>query len=947
MKQKYFYLLLLLQFFIFGNSQTLDQANAPSGIGGGSFTISPSQNAGQSFTAGVTGDLTQINIRIGNWGGIFVAGDFQLRIFDGNGYGGTVLNSTTFTINSAPVSSDYQELVIPLSSSVPIASGSMYTIDLRGITGAVSTHGANPDYVNGGLYFSDGNNLLYNSYDLWFKTFVNVPTPATHLNFDGSNDFVDLGNTLTSTLNGANFFTVEAWVYTPSVTGTKTIVGNHISNGAHFNLRIINDRLNGFLGFGAYDLNSAAGTIVANTWQHVAMVYNDTTLKLYIDGTEVASMAIPAAYSLQNTIQPYRIGASGYGGEYFNGNIDDVRIWNVVKTPDQLAASKNCELLGNEPGLLRYYKFNQGFDTADNSAITSATDATANANNGTLTNFSLNGTTSNWLAGSPVTTGSIIPSNAIVTTPVVYGQGDTASAITATVGANGTGLVWYTSATGGTGSTTAPTPSTATVGSTSYWVSSTNANECESARVEIVVNVIVANDECANAISLTVGSNSFNDFPENILLTTATNSGAPSPTCGDFQGGDVWYTVSVPGSGNVVIETDGAGLYDTGLEVYTGSCGTFSLVACDDNSGNGNYSRVLLLGQTPGTLLYVRVWENFFGISNAQFQISAYDYVVPATHLNFDGTNDSVVSANAITSNTGSQTYQAWFRISSSVSTQKVILQRGIDGTGGWSIQLSISNSNRLQGGIVSTLSPIVSGTTILAPNTWYHATLAIENNGMLRLYLNGVEEASASVGALNLRNSDNRLRVGSGNIPSEFFNGDIDEVRVWDVALSATDILATRDCELDNSQTNVVVYYKFNQGFDQINNTAITTATDDSGNSNNGTLTGFTLTGTTSNWSSGSAVTTGNTCSIVLNSDDFEVANFGIYPNPTTGIVNIKSDIALTIEIYDLLGKRIVLKKINSGIENIDITNYPSGIYLLKSTNDLGNSKTYKIIKE
>jgi hypothetical protein len=50
-------------------------------------------------------------------------------------------------------------------------------------------------------------------------------------------------------------------------------------------------------------------------------------------------------------------------------------------------------------------------------------------------------------------------------------------------------LLWYTTATGGTGSATAPTPSTASVGSTTYWVSSTNANGCESARVEIVVNV--------------------------------------------------------------------------------------------------------------------------------------------------------------------------------------------------------------------------------------------------------------------------------------------------------------------------------------------------------------------------------------------------------------------------------------------------------------------------
>ena len=52
---------------------------------------------------------------------------------------------------------------------------------------------------------------------------------------------------------------------------------------------------------------------------------------------------------------------------------------------------------------------------------------------------------------------------------VTYCQGATASPLTAT----GTNLLWYTTATGGTGSATAPTPSTATPGTTSYWVSQT------------------------------------------------------------------------------------------------------------------------------------------------------------------------------------------------------------------------------------------------------------------------------------------------------------------------------------------------------------------------------------------------------------------------------------------------------------------------------------------
>jgi large repetitive protein len=79
---------------------------------------------------------------------------------------------------------------------------------------------------------------------------------------------------------------------------------------------------------------------------------------------------------------------------------------------------------------------------------------------------------------------NITPAAPTVTTPVVYCQGNTAAALAAT----GTSLLWYTLATGGTGSTTAPTPSTTTVGNTIYYVSQTTGI-CEGSRAAITVTV--------------------------------------------------------------------------------------------------------------------------------------------------------------------------------------------------------------------------------------------------------------------------------------------------------------------------------------------------------------------------------------------------------------------------------------------------------------------------
>ncbi|MDR6158192.1 hypothetical protein QF023_001708 [Chryseobacterium sp. SLBN-27] len=144
------------------------------------------------------------------------------------------------------------------------------------------------------------------------------------------------------------------------------------------------------------------------------------------------------------------------------------------------------------------------------------------------------------------------------------------------------------------------------------------------------------NDTCSGAIALTVGGN----FAANAI--TATNVGATTDgttSCQTSRGDNVWYTVVVPASGNITIETQGvsgSGLLDTILSVHTGTCGSLTSISCDDDNGVGNYSLVTLTGQTPGTILYVSVWRytgSAGGTSTTgQFMLSAYDTSVLATN---------------------------------------------------------------------------------------------------------------------------------------------------------------------------------------------------------------------------------------------------------------------------------------------------------------------------
>jgi gliding motility-associated-like protein len=141
-----------------------------------------------------------------------------------------------------------------------------------------------------------------------------------------------------------------------------------------------------------------AGGFLLGTWYHVAgtMDYVNHISKLYLNGalvdTKVVNSApitrvIPSELSWDIAINP------GYANLPLGGNMDEVRIWSLVRTPAEIATYYNQCLAGNEPGLVDYYRCNQ-------SSGSIATDATANSYNGTLSNMA------GWSVLQPVLTGS-------------------------------------------------------------------------------------------------------------------------------------------------------------------------------------------------------------------------------------------------------------------------------------------------------------------------------------------------------------------------------------------------------------------------------------------------------------------------------------------------------------------------------------------------------------
>ncbi len=105
--------------------------------------------------------------------------------------------------------------------------------------------------------------------------------------------------------------------------------------------------------------------------------------------------------------------------------------------------------------------------------------------------------------------------------------------------------------------------------------------------------------------------------------TNFSGSGLAS-NCANYSGGDVWFTMQVPSSGNLSFETDSGTINDTGIAVWTDStCTNLKFLDCDDDAGNGYYSKLFLNDLTPGQTLYIQVYG--YGGATGSFQLCVND----------------------------------------------------------------------------------------------------------------------------------------------------------------------------------------------------------------------------------------------------------------------------------------------------------------------------------
>ena len=204
--------------------------------------------------------------------------------------------------------------------------------------------------------------------------FTTIPAFAVNrvLSLDGDGDYVEIeaSESLNAIKSGV---TMEAWIKVAKFKGNWMPIvykGDQRTEDRSNRSYFLQLHRSGsiFLDSTSSDqrnvaLSSPFNSIALNTWYHVAGIIdgNSGVMKILLNGNEIASKGFRKGIRVSSL--PLWIGWTHEGHQLFSpfaGQIDEVRIWNITRTPEDIQTTMHTTLSGKEPGLVGYWRFDDG-----------------------------------------------------------------------------------------------------------------------------------------------------------------------------------------------------------------------------------------------------------------------------------------------------------------------------------------------------------------------------------------------------------------------------------------------------------------------------------------------------------------------------------------------------------------------------------------------------------
>ncbi len=920
-----------------GGTQTITVQFSPLAIGTRTATINIVNNdaneANYDFVLTGAGTTPEIDVR-GNT--ISIAdGDITPSTADNTDYGIVQVNSTlskqfvvhntgtsslnVSDINFSGLNSNEFTLVSPaVPFTVNSSASQAITVQLAPLATGVRTAVLN----------ITSDDLDEAGYNITLQGTAAVPAAA--LSLDGSNDYVQLPHMF----NPANSsFTVEGNVRVNNVTGTKYIFQQEdVSGTGRLLLGLDNGRPYTFFGGVA---NLYATTVLqTNTWYHLAVTWDGTNYSIYINGVLEAT----APKIAESTLGGLKLGANKGASVTLDGTYDEVRVWSYARSQSDIQGSMNCEISA-QCGLLAAYHFNQGFAGVDNTGINTLTDASGNSNTGTLTNFALNGSTSNWIEPGNITTGNSCTAGTaeinIIGNGLTIVDGDITSSTTDNTDAGsvllGAGITKQF-VIANTGSAALVVNSVSFAGAAASNFSLVSAPSfpltITAGSSETITVLFVPSVTGLRAATISINNNDCNeslyDFalqgtgvtPEINVLGNGIAIADNKVTVNTLDNTDFGFVqVSNQVTKQFTIQNTGSGTLTVSSIVFTGIHNSeFTLVSppAFPLSIAPAGSQTITVRFLP---LVAGVRAAAISISNSDLDEGTYNFALqgagsnPSEALAFDGVNNFVQLPFLFNPVATAFTIEGKVRFNSFSGTKYIFQQEDASGTGRTLLGLNGSQLNAFFGGTN------LVGTTTLSTGTWYHVAVTWDGTSY-SIYLDGNLEATATRTAESTLGG---LKLGTNKAASVFLNAAYDEVRIWNYARSQADIQAVMNCEI-SAQCNLLAAYHFNQGLGGADNPGINTLIDASSNGRDGTLMNFALSGNSSNWIEPGAITSGTNCSLLLPviniyGNNVSIPNLDVTPSLQDNTLFLSSEnIPLTkdFEIRNTGSSSLVISTIN-----------------------------------
>ncbi|RYE14352.1 MAG: hypothetical protein EOP51_28305, partial [Sphingobacteriales bacterium] len=332
----------------------------------------------------------------------------------------TLIDNSRFTANwTAPAIGIVNNYRLDVSTSPTFATllANYNNLTVSGLTQVVNNINPGTTYYYRVRAHNNAQNVDGGNSGVITAATTALTPPGNSLSFNGSQSVTITGGV---DLSATGKFTQEAWIYSTSSAGDgqmRGFLGNQATDRSPSMWVFNGTQIHGLFyhADGSYAYYISDPVITPNKWQHIAQTFDGTDFKLYVNGQN-----IPVTYTgtPAGTISPTPVAFIGRVDNFFFGKIDEVRLWNVARTDAEIKANFDKFISPATTGLLAYYNFDQGTPAGTNTGLTTLYDKTTNAKNGTLSNFALTGSSTNYVASYAAVVPETLPATAITSTSI-------------------------------------------------------------------------------------------------------------------------------------------------------------------------------------------------------------------------------------------------------------------------------------------------------------------------------------------------------------------------------------------------------------------------------------------------------------------------------------------------------------------------------------------------